>query len=73
MRPTSRLLLVEMIIPPGDTLSYAKLLDLEMLVLAGGRERTEAEYRDLLAHAGFRMLRIVPTSSSSSVIEAAPE
>jgi hypothetical protein len=73
MRPTSRLLLVEMIIPPGDTRSYAKLLDLEMLVLAGGRERTEAEYRDVLAHAGFRMLRIVPTRSSSSVIEAAPE
>ena len=40
---------------PPDTPAYAKLLDLLMLVYAGGRERTAAEYRDLLALAGFSM------------------
>jgi hypothetical protein len=70
MSSTSKLLLIEMVIPPGDAPSYAKLLDLEMLVLAGGRERTGAEYRALLADAGFRMSRIIPTRTSSSLIEA---
>jgi hypothetical protein len=71
MAPMSRLLLIEMIIPEGDTPSYGKLLDLEMLVLAGGRERTSNEYAALLANAGFRMTRIIPTRTSSSIIEAA--
>jgi hypothetical protein len=73
MGPASRVLLIEMVIPPGDAPSYSKLLDLEMLVLAGGRERTEAEYRKLLATAGLRLTRILPTSSYSSIIEAVPE
>lgn len=67
-----RLLVVEMVIPPGNDRFLGKLLDLEMLVIAGGQERTEAEYRDLLAMAEFRMSRIVPTSSASSVIEGLP-
>jgi len=70
MAPGSRLLLIEMVIPAGDAPSYAKLLDLEMLVLAGGRERTSDEYAALLANAGFRITRIVPTHTSSSIIEA---
>ncbi len=65
-----RLLLVEMVIPPGDAPFFGKLLDLEMLVVAGGRERTEAEYRALLAAADFRLTRVVPTHSLASVIEA---
>jgi hypothetical protein len=73
MRSTSKLLLIEMVIPPGDTPAYAKLLDLEMLVLAGGQERTGDEYRALLADAGFRMDRIIPTRTSSSIIEATAE
>lgn len=67
-----RLLLVEMVIPPGNGRFLGKLLDLEMLVMAGGRERTEAEYHELLSSAGFRLTRVVPTSSSSSVIEGEP-
>jgi hypothetical protein len=70
MHPTSRLLLIEMVIPAGDEASYGKLLDLEMLVLAGGQERTGDEYQALLANAGMRMTRIVATSTSSSIIEA---
>jgi ubiquinone/menaquinone biosynthesis C-methylase UbiE len=72
MGSESRLLLVEMIIPPGDTPSLGKFLDLNMLVNFGGRERTEMEYRQLLATAGFRVTKIVPTSTPSSLIEAIP-
>jgi hypothetical protein len=65
-----RLLLVESVIAPGNEPSFGKLLDLTMLLLPGGQERTEAEYRDLLAKAGFRLTRIVPTTAEVSVIEA---
>jgi hypothetical protein len=40
-----------------------------MLVIPGGQERTEQEYRDLLGKAGFRLVRIVPTAAEVSVIE----
>jgi len=46
--------------------------DVNMLVNAGGRERTETEFRALFGAAGFRLTRIVPTQSLSSVVEAAP-
>ena len=45
-------------------------MDLEMLVLAAGRERTADEYRRLLDRAGFRMTRVVETASPFSVVEA---
>ena len=69
---TAKLLLVEMVIPPGDAPFFGKILDLNMLVVLGGRERTEAEYRDLLSAGGFRLDRIVPTPSLTSVVEAVP-
>jgi O-methyltransferase domain len=72
MTDGSRLLLLEMVVPAGNTPAYAKLIDLLMLVYAGGRERTEAEYRDLLTSAGFSVSRIVPTASAVSIIEATP-
>lgn len=72
MTEASRLLLLEMVVPPRNMPAYAKLLDLLMLVYAGGRERTEAEYRDLLASAGFSVSRVVPTASAVSIIEAMP-
>jgi hypothetical protein len=46
------------------------MLDLEMLTSAGGIERTEAEYANLFERSGFRLDRIVPTTSPHSVIEA---
>ena len=71
--PGARVLLVETVIPPLNAPSFGKLLDLEMLVLPGGVERTEAEYAALFRAAGFRLARIVPTQSMSSVIEAVPD
>ena len=70
MSPESKLLIVESVIPPGNEPFGGKLLDLVMLLIPGGRERTEDEYRTLLDQAGFELSRIVPTSTEISVIEA---
>jgi hypothetical protein len=70
MPPDGRLLLVESVIPPGNDPFPAKLLDLTMLAIPGGKERSEDEYRVLLEGAGFELTQIVPTSTIMSVIEA---
>jgi hypothetical protein len=67
-----KLLLVEGVVPPGNGRSFTKMLDLTMLVIPGGKERTEGEYRELYAAAGFRLSRIVPTRGEVSVIEGVP-
>jgi hypothetical protein len=69
---TGKLLLVEMVVPPGFTSNFAHLLDLEMMIICDGKERTEAEYRALLATGGFRLSRVLPTEGPHSLIEAAP-
>ena len=68
----ARLLIVEMVLPDGDTPHRGKLLDMAMLAITGGQERTEADYADLLRRAGFRLNRVVPTESDASVVEAVP-
>jgi hypothetical protein len=50
--------------------SFGKLLDLEMLCLPGGVERTEAEYRELLRVSGFRLERVLATRSAAHIIES---
>ena len=70
--PHGRLLLVEMVIPPGDEPHPGKMLDMVMLSLPGGMERSEQEYRELLDTAGFRLTQVIPTQSPASVIEAVP-
>jgi hypothetical protein len=72
MGQQSRVLLVEFIVPAGGEKSFSKLLDLNMLVMNGGRERTESEYRRLFDVAGLRMTRIIPTLSPLCVLEATP-
>jgi hypothetical protein len=67
-----RLLLVEMVLPAGDTPHPGKMLDMCMLTLPGGEERTEAQYGALLEKAGFRLTRVVPTASLVSIVEAVP-
>jgi hypothetical protein len=61
---------VEIVIPPNNQPSRAQALDLNMLVVVGGREGTEEEYQRVLSGAGFQMLRVIPTHSPFSVIEA---
>lgn len=72
IKPDSRLLIVEMVLPAGDTPHPGKVLDMVMLVFPGGQERTEAEYDALLAKAGFRLSRVVATESAVSILEAVP-
>jgi hypothetical protein len=70
MNGDGKVLIVETVVPAGNEPHYSKLLDLEMLTSPGGAERTAEEYGTLLAQAGFRLTRIVPTQSPFSVIEA---
>ncbi|HSU55102.1 MAG TPA: methyltransferase, partial [Candidatus Dormibacteraeota bacterium] len=67
-----RLLLIEMVLPCDNTPHPGKILDMVMMVGPGGQERTEQEYSTLLAKAGFRMTRVIPTESAVSIIEAVP-
>ena len=55
--------------PEGNEPHFSKFIDLNMLVMTGGRERTEEEFRRLYDASGFRLTRIVPTESPFSVIE----
>lgn len=72
MRPDSRLLIVETVLPGDDAMHFGNLYDMAMLVLVGGQERTEAEYRALVDRAGLRISRIFPTSMPPSVVEVVP-
>ncbi|WP_158944376.1 methyltransferase [Granulicella sp. S190] len=72
MKSTARLVVIESVIPEGPEFHFGKWLDLQMLVVVNGRERTEAEFRDLLAKAGFEVETIVPTKSPLSLLIAKP-
>lgn len=68
-----RLLLLEVVLPERATAHWGAILDMEMLVTAGGRERTRAEFANLLARCGFRLTRVVDTATPMmSIVEAAP-
>nr|WP_240163297.1 acetylserotonin O-methyltransferase [Mycolicibacterium sphagni] len=69
-RPGARILLIEFVIPDHDRNFHGKWVDLEMLVVAGARERTAAEYDRLLKRADFRLDRVVDTVGPISIIEA---
>ncbi|HKO95542.1 MAG TPA: methyltransferase [Pyrinomonadaceae bacterium] len=70
MKHDGRVMLVESVITASNQPDLGKLLDIEMLVSPGGKERTAKEYDELFARAGLRLTRIVPTQSPYSVIEA---
>jgi hypothetical protein len=67
-----RLVLLEMVLPQRSSPHFSIMLDLEMLVTVGGRERTRAEYANLLSRAGFRLDRVIETVTPVSIIEAVP-
>jgi hypothetical protein len=72
MKPTARLIVIEAVIPEGPAFNFGKWTDLQMLVCVGGRERTETEYRTLLAGAGFALEEVVGTDSPLSLLVARP-
>lgn len=70
MNEKGKLLLIEMIVPEGDQPDLSKFADLNMMVMTGGRERTEAEFNSLLTASGFELSRVIRTVSPVCVIEA---
>lgn len=72
MKTDSRLLVVEMVLPDDGARHPGKRLDVVMLVLTEGQERSERQYRELLEKAGFRLNRVISTQSPASVVEAFP-
>lgn len=72
IQPGGRLLVVDKVVPVGNEPSLSKLMDLEMLVMPGGLERTEAEWRALFAAAGFRLSQIITPPGINWIIEGVP-
>ena len=68
--PEGVLLIVDSVVPQTAAPHPGKWLDLEMLLMPGGRERTEPEWHDLLNQGGFEIARIIPMKAADSVIEA---
>ena len=66
------LLLVEFAVSGKNLPSTGKIIDIIMLTLTGGQERTDEQYRDLLASAGFRLSRVIPTAAEFAIFEALP-
>ena len=71
MKDDGKLILVEAVVTnEGQNEVFSKWLDLHMLIMTGGMERTEAEYAQLLEKAGFRMTRVIPTPGLNQIVEA---
>ena len=64
-----KVLVVEMVVPDGNEPAMSKLLDLQMLAILPGQERTADEYRTIFQKSGFDLTRILPTISPYSIIE----
>jgi O-methyltransferase domain/Dimerisation domain len=72
MAARGRVLVVEHLIAGGNRRDWGKMLDINMMVMPGGRERTREEFRVLFAQAGLRLQRVFATASSLSILEAVP-
>jgi SAM-dependent methyltransferase len=70
--PGGKLLLLESVLPERSSSDIGLLIDLEMLVAVGGKERTHAEWANLLGRAGFRLNRAIHTATPVSIVEAVP-
>lgn len=67
-----KLLVVDNVIQPGNDFASGKFLDIQMLIFPGGCERTEKQFRDLLAAAGWQLSRVIPTGVPVSIVEGIP-
>ena len=63
-----RVILLEAVIAPGNAPDFGKMVDLEMMLLPGGRERTAEDFRALFTRAGLTLDTVVPTQSMLSVV-----
>lgn len=69
-RPRATLLLIEQMVPNDAGPHWSKMLDIHMLTLLGGRQRTRQEYEALLGRVGFSTVGEIPTRSDVSILEA---
>lgn len=72
MQANSKLILVDCVVPETDEPHFSKFIDLNMLVMTGGKERTEKEFAQILEAAGFKLLRVIKTDVPHSIVEAQP-
>ncbi|MBA2761655.1 MAG: hypothetical protein H0U39_06800 [Segetibacter sp.] len=72
MNDGGKVLIIEMVVPEGNEPSPSKIMDILMMIMEGGKERTEEEYRTLLKAADLKLTRIIPTKSPYSLVEAEP-
>ena len=70
MRPGGKVVVVEMVVPEDGTPSLAQIMDLNMLVMLPGRERSETEFSALFGAAGLSAATVTPTHSPFSLVEA---
>jgi hypothetical protein len=67
-----RVIIVDSVVPENNEPDFSKFFDLNMMVMTGGKERTEKEFAQLLAAAGFKLRRVIPTKVPTSIVEAEP-
>jgi hypothetical protein len=69
--PQGRLLVIDAVLPEGNAPAPGKLFDMNMLVMTGGKERTEREFRELFAAAGFEVVRVLH-AGPTDIVEGRP-
>ena len=72
MRANGKLIIVDCVVPETDEPHFSKFIDLNMMVMTGGKERTANEFEQLLNAADFKLLRVIPTDLPTSIVEAEP-
>ncbi|MGH9865854.1 MAG: methyltransferase [Candidatus Acidiferrales bacterium] len=72
LNPGGKLLVVDDVVPPGNDFYLGKFLDLQMLIFPSGKERTEKQFRELFAAAGWKLSRVVPTATPICIVEGIP-
>jgi len=72
MSQNAKLIVVDCVVPETDEPDFSKFIDLNMLVMTGGKERTAKEFDQLLGAAGFKLLRVIPTDLPTAIVEAQP-
>jgi hypothetical protein len=72
MSRNAKIIIVDCVVPENNEPDFSKFFDLNMMVMTGGKERTEKEFARLLGAAGFKLLRVIPTRVPTSIVEAEP-
>ena len=72
VNPGGKRLVVDLVLPGPNEFHFSEMADLEIMLFPSGKERTEAEFRELFAASGWKLTRVIPTMSHVSIIEGVP-